>query len=59
MTAILETDSFVFFNLSPASNMRQRVRYSIGEDPTVSLNRKAKVVLDMPARSASVFSVQR
>ena len=46
-------------SLSPASNMRQWVRYSIGESPTVCLNLRANVERDMPARSASVCSVQR
>ena len=54
-----EMGSLEFASLSPASSMRQRVRYSIGDAPTVSLNFRAKVDRDMPARSASSCNVQR
>ena len=54
-----ETGSLEFMSLSPASSMRQRVRYSIGDAPTVILKRSAKVDRDMPARSASACKVQR
>jgi hypothetical protein len=36
-------ESLVFAILFPASGIRQRVRYSIGDTPTVSLNLSAKV----------------
>jgi len=45
-------------SLSPARSMRQRVRYSMGESPTVCLNLRAKVERDMPAHSASFCRVQ-
>src|SRR5471032_2947461 len=54
-----EMESLELASLSPASSMRQRVRYSIGEAPTVSLNFSAKVERDMPARSANSCKVQR
>lgn len=40
-------ESLVFAILSPASSIRQRVRYSIGDTPAVSLNLSAKVDLDI------------
>ena len=51
--------SLEFSSLSPASSIRQRVRYSIGVSPAVALNFRAKVDRDMPARSASSCNVQR
>ena len=54
-----EMGSLEFVSLSPASSIRQRVRYSMGDAPTVSLNFRAKVDRDMPARSASSWNVQR
>ena len=54
-----ETESLEFASLSPASNIRQRVRYSMGDAPTVSLNFSAKVDRDMAARSANSCNVQR
>ena len=53
-----EMGSLEFASLSPASSIRQRVRYSMGDAPTVSLNFRAKVDRDMPARSASSCNVQ-
>jgi hypothetical protein len=47
-----------FTSVSPASSIRQRVRYSMGEALTVCLNFRAKVDHDMPARSASFCIVQ-
>jgi len=41
-------EPLVFAILSPASSIRQRVRYCIGETPTVSLNFSAKIDRDMP-----------
>jgi hypothetical protein len=38
-----EMGSLEFASLSPASSIRQRVRYSVGDAPTVSLNFRAKV----------------
>ena len=38
-----ETGSPEFASLSPANNIRQRVRYSKGEAPTITLNFRAKV----------------
>ena len=46
-------------SLSPASSMRQRVTYSIGDVPTDTLNQRAKVDSDMTARSPSACKVQR
>jgi hypothetical protein len=37
-----DSPSLELVSLSPASNMRQRVTYSMGEEPTVALNLKAK-----------------
>src|SRR5260370_17924702 len=54
-----EMGSLEFVSLSPASSIRQRVRYSIGDSPTVCLNLRAKVDRDMPARSASFCSGPR
>ena len=42
--------TLVFAILSPANSIRQRVRYSMGDDPTVSLNLSAEIDRDMPAR---------
>ncbi len=55
--AIAETGSLPLVSLSPASNIRHRVRYSIGEVPTVSLNFSANVDRDIPAHSAKSCSV--
>jgi hypothetical protein len=46
-----DSPSLELASLSPASNMRQRVTYSMGEEPTVALNLKAKADRDMRARS--------
>ena len=54
-----ETGSLEFSSLSPASSMRQRVTYSIGDAPTVSLKRWAKAERDMQARPANACNVQR
>jgi epsilon-lactone hydrolase len=54
-----ETGSLELVSLSPASSIRQRLRYSIGDVPTVSLNFRVKLVRDMPARSASACKVHR
>src|ERR1700737_4477230 len=54
-----EMGSLEFASLSPASSIRQRVRYSMGDSPTVCLNFRAKVDRDMPARAASSCNVQR
>src|SRR5437870_2572028 len=51
--------SLEFTSLSPASNIRQRVTYSIGDEPTVASNRKVKADRDMRARSARPCNVQR
>ena len=53
-----EIGSLEFTSLSPASSIRQRARYSIGAAPTVCLNLSAKIERDMPARSASSWTVQ-
>jgi hypothetical protein len=53
-----EVESLVFVILSPASRIRQQVRYSIGDAPTVSLNLSAKDDRDMPARCAKSSTVQ-
>lgn len=45
--AIAEMESLVLANLFLASSIRQPVRYSIGDTPTVSLNLSAKVDRDM------------
>jgi hypothetical protein len=45
--------------LSPARSIRQHVRYSMGDVPAFSLNLRAKIDRDMPARSASSCNVQR
>jgi hypothetical protein len=47
--------SLEFASLSPASNMRQRVKCSTGDAPTVSLNLRAKVDRDMPAPPDAAF----
>jgi hypothetical protein len=39
-----------FISLSLASSIRQRVKYSVGDVPTVSLNFRAKVDRDVPTR---------
>ena len=57
--AMIEMGSLEFSSLSPASAMRQCARYSIGDVPTVSLNFRAKVDRDMPARAASSCNVHR
>jgi hypothetical protein len=54
-----EMGSLEFSSLSAANSIRQRVRYSMGVSPTVSLNFMAKLDRDMPARSASACNVQR
>ena len=54
-----EMGSLEFSSLSAASSILQRVKYSIGDFPTVSLNLRVKVVRDIPARSASDCNVQR
>src|SRR5580700_676497 len=56
--AISEMESLVFAILSPASGIRQRVKYSIGGTPTVSLNLSAKIDRDMPARCPNSSTVQ-
>ena len=56
---MVETESLEFISRSPASSILQRVRYSMGDVPTVSLNLIAKADRDMPARSASFCRVQR
>ena len=48
-----EMRTLEFASLSPASSMRQRVRYSMGDSPTVCLNLSVKVDRDMPERFAS------
>src|SRR5260370_10103015 len=53
-----EMGSLEFASLSRACSIRHRVRYSMGEAPTVCLNFRAKVDRDMPARSASFCIVQ-
>jgi hypothetical protein len=58
LLAISEMESLVFAILSPASSIRQRVRYSIGGTPTVSLNLSAKIDRDMPARCPNSSAVQ-
>jgi hypothetical protein len=50
--AMLETESLELISRSPAASIRQRVRYSMGDAPTVFLNFKAKIVRDIPARFA-------
>src|SRR5271155_4552546 len=54
-----ETGSLEFSSVSAASSIRQRVRYSMGDSPTVCLNFKAKVDRDMPARFPSSCNVQQ
>ena len=56
--AISEMESLVFTILSPASSIRQRVRYSIGDTPTIWRNLSAKVDRDMPPRRANSSTVQ-
>ena len=56
--AISEMESLVFAILSPASSIRQRVRYSICDTPTVSLNLSAKIDRDMPAGCPNSSTVQ-
>src|SRR5580704_15596534 len=51
-------ESLVFAILSPANSIRQRVKYSIGDTPTVSLNLNAKIDRDMPARCPNSSTVQ-
>jgi hypothetical protein len=53
-----EIGSLEFASLFPARSIRQRVRYSIGDAPTVSLNLRANVDRDMSARCASSCNVQ-
>ena len=56
---MVDTESLELSNRSPAASIRQRVRYSMGDAPTVLLNFKAKIVRDMPARSARDCNVHR
>ena len=49
--AIIEIESADFASLSDASIIRHSVRYSSGPFPTACLNRIAKLVRDIPARS--------
>ena len=51
-------ESLLFAILSPASSIRHRVRYSIGDTPTVSLSLSAKVDRDKPARCPNCSTVQ-
>ena len=51
-------ESSEVISLSPARSIRHRVKYSIGLDPTVSLNLIAKMDRDMPTLSANSFTVQ-
>ena len=57
--ATADTGSLPFASRSPASNIRQRVRYSSGALPTACLNFCENTERDIPARSASVCTVQR
>lgn len=50
-----ETESLEFSSLSPASSMRQRVTYSVGEVPIVSLNFWANPERDMRAPASPGF----
>jgi len=47
-TAISAIESPEWASRSAAFSMRQRVKYSIGDSPTVSLRRRAKLDRDMP-----------
>lgn len=49
--------SLKFASWSQASIMRQRVRYSMADVPTVSLNFRAKIDRDIPARCANSCNV--
>ncbi len=57
--AIAEIGSPELVSLSPANSIRHRVRYSMGDVPTVALNFRAKLDRDMPTRSATSCNVQR
>jgi hypothetical protein len=57
--AMTEMGSVEFASRSPASSIRQRVSYSMGDVPTLSLNFRVKTVRDMPARSDSNRVPQR
>ena len=52
-SATTETELPVFSSWSTASIIRQRVKYSTGENPTVALNFCANAERDMPAELAS------
>lgn len=49
----MQMGSSEFVSLSPAINIRQRVRYSIVDVPPVALSFSAKIDRDIPARFAS------
>jgi hypothetical protein len=53
-----EIELLVFAILSLANSIRKRIRFSIGDTPTVSFNLSTKVVRDMAARRASFPTVQ-
>src|SRR5580700_11105056 len=57
--AMTEMESLALAKLSAASSMRQRVRYSIGDVPTIFLNLRVKAVRDMAEDSANDCTVQR
>lgn len=56
---MLDTLSAEFISRSLANSMRQRIRYSIGVRPRISLKRRANADRDILATRAKASTVQR
>ena len=52
--AMTEIGSLEFTSLSPAQSIRQRVRYSMGDAPTVSLNLKCIAAISKTWKACAV-----